>query len=139
MWWVGSKSCNSSLHSGWVTRVQKHAYVYMNMIVNWKFDLGLFNNYVDRKRVESFQDILIKLDMKTPMHLVEISIFSLNNVTGRLTKIMNNLLEYLKILIFKFIFQCGKLIASFQKKFSLKNIRLGGQLLIKKYFENFDF
>ena len=39
------------------------------------------------------------------MHLVEISIFSLNIVNVRLTPIMNNLLEYLKILIFKVIFQ----------------------------------
>ena len=43
--------------------------------------------------------------------------FPLNNVTVRLTKIMNNLLEHLKILIFKVIFQCGKLIESFQKNF----------------------
>ena len=56
--------------------------------------------------VESFQDFLIELDMKPRMHLVETSIFSLNNVTVRLTKIMNNLLEHLKILIFKVIFQC---------------------------------
>jgi hypothetical protein len=37
-------------------------------------------------RVESFQDFLIKLDMKPRMHLVEISIFPLNKVTIRLTK-----------------------------------------------------
>ena len=59
------------------------------------------------------------------MHLI--SIFLLNNVTIRLTKIMNNLLEDLKILIFKVIL-CGKLIESFQKN-SLKNIGLGDQLL----------
>ena len=40
-------------------------------------------------QVESFQDFLIKLDMKPLMHLVEIRIFSLNNVTFRLIKIMN--------------------------------------------------
>ena len=56
--------------------------------------------------LESFQDFLIELDMKPRMHLVKISIFSLNNVTVRPTKIMNNLLEYPKILIFKVIFQC---------------------------------
>ena len=39
--------------------------------------------------IESFQDFLIKLDMKSHMHLVKISIFSLYNVTVRLTKIMN--------------------------------------------------
>ena len=39
--------------------------------------------------LESFQDFLIELDMKPRMHLVEISIFSINNVTVRPTKIMN--------------------------------------------------
>ena len=54
--------------------------------------------------VESFQDFLIELDIKPRMHLVETSIFSLNNVTVRLTKIMNNLLKHLKILIFKILY-----------------------------------
>ena len=40
-------------------------------------------------RIDTVRDILIKLDMKPHMHLVEISIFSLNNVTVRSTKIMN--------------------------------------------------
>ena len=53
--------------------------------------------------LDTIQDFLCKLDMETHMHLVEISIFSLNNVTVRLAKIMNNLLEHLKILIFKVI------------------------------------
>ena len=55
------------------------------------------------------------------------------------SKIMNNLLKHLKILIFKVIFQCWKLVESFQIKFSMKNIGLGDQLLIKNIFENFDF
>ena len=54
--------------------------------------------------LESFQDFLFKLDMKPRMHLVEISIFSLNIVIVRLTTIMNNLLEHLKILIFKILY-----------------------------------
>ena len=54
--------------------------------------------------VESVQDFLIKLDMKPCMHLVEISIFSLNHVIVRLTKILNNLLEHIKIHTFKVIF-----------------------------------
>ena len=66
--------------------------------------------------IESVQDFLIMLEMKPCMHLVEISIFSLNHVIVRLTKIMNNLLEHLKILTFKVIFQCWKLVESFQKK-----------------------
>ena len=56
--------------------------------------------------VETLADFLIELDMKLCMHLVEISIFSLNIVTLRLTKIMNNLLEHHKVLIFKVVFQC---------------------------------
>ena len=76
--------------------------------------MGLSHN---RCALESFQDFLIQWEMKPSIHLVEISIFSLNKVTVRLTKIMNNLLEHLKIQIFKVIFQCGKLIESFQKKF----------------------
>ena len=39
--------------------------------------------------VESVQDFLIKLDMKPCMHLMEISIFSLNLVIIRPAKIMN--------------------------------------------------
>ena len=47
----------------------------------------LFTIYI----IESFQDFLIKLDMKPcmSMHLVGISIFSLNLVIVRPTKIMN--------------------------------------------------
>ena len=40
-------------------------------------------------RLVSIQDFFIKLDIKPVMHLLEISTFSLNNVIGRLTKIMN--------------------------------------------------
>ena len=39
--------------------------------------------------LESVQDFLIKLDMKPCMHLLEISILSLNLVIVTLTKIMN--------------------------------------------------
>ena len=72
--------------------------------------------FLVNRAVESFQDFFIKLDMKPCMHLVEISIFSPNNVTIRLNKIMNNLLEDLKSPIFKVIFQYCKLVESFQKK-----------------------
>ena len=67
--------------------------------------------------VETVQDFLIKLDIKPLMHLLEISIFSLNNDLVRLTKIMNNPVKDLKILSFKVIFKCLKLVESFQKKF----------------------
>ena len=75
-------------------------------------------------KVESVQDFLSKLDMKPCVHLVEISIFSLNHAIIRLTKIMNNLLKHLKIRTFKVIFLCQKLVESFQKKLSMKNIWL---------------
>ena len=39
--------------------------------------------------LDTVQDFLIELDMNHVWHLVEISIFSLNNVTVRPTKIMN--------------------------------------------------
>ena len=54
--------------------------------------------------LETVQDFLIKLDIKPLMHLLEISIFSLNNDLVRLTKIMNNLVKDLKIMSFKVIF-----------------------------------
>ena len=53
--------------------------------------------------VKSFQDFLIKLDMKPLMHLLEISIFSLNIDIVRLTKTMNNVVNDLKILSIKVI------------------------------------
>ena len=90
--------------------------------------------------LETVQDFLIKLDIKPLMHLLEISIYSLNNDLVRLNKIMNNLVKDLKILSFKVIFQCLKLAESFQKKKkSVKNIWFGEQLILMKFFENFDF
>ena len=89
-------------------------------------------------KVETVQDFLIKLDIKPLMHLLEISISSLNIDLVRLTKNMNNLVKDLKILSFKVIFQCLKLVKSFQKK-SVKNTWLEDQLLLMKFFENFDF
>ena len=59
--------------------------------------------------------------MKPRMRLLELSIFSPNNVIIRGTKIMNNRGKDLKILIFKVIFQHQKLVESFPKKVSLKN------------------
>ena len=48
--------------------------------------------------------------------------FSLNNDLVRFTKILNNIVKDLKILSFKDIFQDLKLVESFQKKISVKNI-----------------
>ena len=92
-----------------------------------------------RHPVETFQVFSIKLDIEPLMHLLKISIFSLNSDIIRLTKIMNNLVKDCKIRTFKVIFQCLKLVESFRKKNSVKNIWLGDQLLLMKFFENFDF
>ena len=62
--------------------------------------------------LETVQDFLIKLAIKPQMHLLETGI----NDIVRLTKIMNNLVKDFKILSFKVIFQCLKLVESFQKK-----------------------
>ena len=66
--------------------------------------------------IESVQDFLIKLDMKPCMHIVEISIFSVNLVFVRLTKIMNradkNWAQFYKIKYLKF--------QKFQKHFLIK-------------------
>ena len=77
-----------------------------------------FKTLSARSELETVQYFLIKLGIKPLlMHLLEISIFSLNNDLVRLTKIMNNFVKDLKILSFKVIFQCLKLVESFQKKF----------------------
>ena len=54
--------------------------------------------------LETVQDFLIKLDIKPLMHLLEISIFSLNNDLLRLTKIMNNLSKISKFWVSKSFF-----------------------------------
>ena len=62
-------------------------------------------------RLEAFQDFSTKLDMNPHQHLVEMCFFH------SLAKIMKNFFEHLNFLVFKVIFQCGKLIESFQKEF----------------------
>ena len=78
--------------------------------LNKKFNYGVNKGYI----IETVQDFLIKLGIKTLMHLLEISIFSLYNESVRLTKIMNNLVKDCKIRTFKVIFQCLTLVESFQ-------------------------
>ena len=72
--------------------------------------LVLWTNYLYVKvgLLETVQDFLIKLGIKPRMHILEISIFSLNHVIVRPTKIMNNLLKDCKIRTFKVIFQHQK-------------------------------
>ena len=68
--------------------------------------------------------------MKPPVHLLEISIFSLNNVTVRLTKIMNNLLEgSSQMLKINWIFQI----------FFCEEYWIRKPTFIQFFSENFDF
>ena len=77
--------------------------------------------------LETVQDFLIKLGIKPLMHLLEISILALNN--GGFTKIMNNLVKDIKILSFKVIFQCLKLVEYLIRR----------PIILMKSFEHFDF
>ena len=52
-------------------------------------DGNSFHSFKFTSRLETVTDFLIELGMKPHMYLVEISIFSLNNVTVRPIKIMN--------------------------------------------------
>ena len=75
----------------------------------WHLDrryTGICTMYCTYQRyvLDTVQDFLIKLGIEPLMHLLEISIFSINNDLVRLTKIMNNLIKDLKILMFKVIF-----------------------------------
>ena len=49
---------------------------------------------------------------------------------------MNNPVKDLKILSFKVIFKCLKLVESYKKKNSVKNIWLEDQLILMNFFEN---
>ena len=60
------------------------------------------------------------------------------NVLGIWLDLVSNV-KYSTILIFKVIFLCQKLAESFWIFFSLKNIKMGEQLLLMTYFDNFDF
>ena len=90
------------------------------------------NAFLNRSINQSpFKIFLIKLDIKPLMHLVENSIFSLNNVIVRPTKIMNRVdknwahfqkLQYIKNQNFQktFSIKVGLLVQYFSKNFSLE-------------------
>ena len=88
---------------------------FLTKVIDHKYSKHWF--YTVASTIETFQDFSIKLDIEPLTHLLKISIFSLNSDIIRLTKIMNNLVKDYKILSFKFIFQCLKLVKSFQKNF----------------------
>ena len=64
-------------------------------------------------KLDTVQDFLIKLGIKPCVRILEISIFSLNHVIIRPTKVMNNLLNVCKICTFKVIFRHQKSTESF--------------------------
>ena len=86
----------------WKNYTFEEAHNFRHHLRSVKFSIRVLSRFFDRVGHET-----------TYASLEEISIFSLNNVTVRLTKIMNSLLEHLKILIFKVIFQYSKLVESF--------------------------
>ena len=63
--------------------------------------------------LDTVQDFLIKLGIKPCLHILKISIFSLNHVIVRPNKIMNNLLKVCKVCTFKVIFRHQKSTESF--------------------------
>ena len=114
---------------------QTHHHPNSSWQMSWNQKYGACKIFkIGIRLLETVQDFLIKLDIKPLMHPLEIRIFSLNNDIVWLIKIMNNLVKDLKILSFKVIFQCLKLVKSFPKKISLED-----QLISMKCFENFDF
>ena len=63
--------------------------------------------------IDTVQDFLIMLGIKPRLHILKISIFTLNHAIVRPTKIIKDLLKDRKILIFIVIFQSRKLAESF--------------------------
>ena len=72
------------------------------------------------------------------MHLVEISIFSLNHVVVRLAKIMNNLLENSKFILSKSFFRAKSWSNLSPKKF-YEEYLTRRPTFIENVFANFDF
>ena len=84
--------------------------------------------------LETVQDFLIKLDIKPLIHLLEISIFSLNNDLVRLTKFMKNHVKDLKILSFKVIFSVSKIGWIFRKKNFCEEFLIRRPTYINEFF-----
>ena len=75
---------------GWPKKHRAGFFLYSVCTITIHADAQIqVKNFQPTCRLESVKDFLIKLDMKPCMHLAEISIFSLNLVIVRLTKIMN--------------------------------------------------
>ena len=76
----------------------------------------------DTWKLETVQDFFYQVGHQTTNASIKNKHFLLNNDLVRLTNIMNNLVKDLKILSFKVILQCLKLVESSQKKFFENNI-----------------
>ena len=95
-------------------------------------------SYIEHIRYR--QKIFVRVGHETTYASSETKHFFITNVTVRFTKIMSNLLKHLKILIFKVIFHCWKLVKSFQKKILWKKIWTRRPIFINFFFfEDFDF
>ena len=86
--------------------------------------------------LETVQDFLIKLGNKPHMHMLEVSVFSLNHLT---VQTYQNYEPPQRSQYFQSHFSASKLKGISLIFFSVKNIRPGDQLLKVKFFENFDF
>ena len=78
--------------------IVKIIFMCAKKLLQFLFKLAFFFNQC--YTLDTVQDFLVKLGIKPLMHLLEISIFSLNHDIVRLTKIMNNLVKDLKIRTF---------------------------------------
>ena len=67
-------------------------YIFLvNTFIFFKAEFGSFYANHNKSTIDTIQDFLRNLGMKPHMHLVEISIFSLNHVIVRPTKIIKDL------------------------------------------------
>ena len=84
--------------------------------------------------IEKVQDFLIKLDIKPCMHLEEISIFSLNHVIVRLTKIYEQPPQTSQNSYFQSHFSVLKIGRIFPKKFFYEEYQTRRPTFIKYCF-----
>ena len=103
----------------WVSKFRSSTVVYYNtvllrnlltqtLISNLKTPKTKSHKITKAFGVDTVQDLLIKLGIKPHLHILKISIFSLNHLIVRPTKVMNNLLKVCKICTSKGIFRHQK-------------------------------
>ena len=80
-----------AISSGSVHKSHSQIFVQDDMVLLNNARSSVFNHTMSAARLDTIQDFLFKLGMKACMHLVEISIFSLNHCIIRPTKIIKDL------------------------------------------------